>query len=84
MIEIKLPEKLYKILKGIDFTAYEQEILFLDEECKFRTNLREFFIYLNMYICAFGMDEKQEQCTEYGWQLYELYDYVMDEVSEEW
>lgn len=83
MIKVQLTEDLYKILKQIDFKGYKSEITFYDDTFTFETERRAFVIFMASYISIYGMDEKQDRCTEYGRKLYDLYDYVMDEVSEE-
>lgn len=83
MTKIKLSKERYNLLKEIDFEGYEAKIIFYDDSCEFETDIDEFEVYMAAYISICGMDEKQDRCTEYGRQLYDLYDYVMDEVSEE-
>ena len=72
----KLTPEQYKLLKEIDFTEIEGDITFDDENCEFTTDSDLFYVIFNEHIVVYGMDEDQNQCTEYGRRLYNLYDTI--------
>lgn len=70
----RLDKKWYDLLKNMDYSLMEISISFNDEEFIFECNDKNFDVIFDLNIAAHGMDEKQNQCNEYGRQLYELYD----------
>lgn len=72
----KLPTKWYKLLKEMDLSEIKDEIVFDDDNCIFETENPLFDIVFDENIVAYGMDEDQNHCTEYGRQLYTLYDLI--------
>lgn len=72
----------YNILKGLDLSEMGNDIAFYEEENSFKTsNVDLLMIILNEAICAYGLDENQE-CTEYGRNLYALYDEIYYQEGE--
>ena len=75
-IKKKLEPKWYKLLKQLDFSEIKDQIYFDDENCLFETDSNIFDIIFNENIVAYGMDKNRDQCSEYGRQLYMLYDLI--------
>ena len=72
----------YKILRELDFSEMQNNLIFFDEENSFKTdNIDLLMIIINESICAYGLDENQD-CTEYGRRLYDLYDELYYKESE--
>lgn len=72
----------YKILRELDFSEMQNNLIFCDEENSFKTdNIDLLMIIINESICAYGLDENQD-CTEYGRRLYDLYDELYYKESE--
>ena len=71
-----LDKKWYDLLKNMDYSLMDVDVTFDDENCTFETNDPDFDIIFDMNIVAYGMDKKQDQCTEYGRRLYMLYDLI--------
>lgn len=82
MTKFKLSSNNYALLKTVDLSELCNGIVFDDEEKTVCVeDKKQFFILLNEDIVARGMDEKQNECTEFGQKLYALYDelYYSDE-----
>lgn len=78
----KLEKQNYDILKNLDLSEMDNDIVFLDEESCFKTNNVDLLmIIINESICAYGLDENQD-CTEYGRKLYDLYDEIYYQEGE--
>ena len=72
----------YKILRELDFSEMQNNLIFFDGENSFKTdNIDLLMIIINESICAYGLDENQD-CTEYGRRLYDLYDELYYKESE--
>ena len=72
----QLDRKWYEVLKNMDYTLMDVDVTFNDEDCIFETSDDLFDVIFDLNINAYGMDEDQNQCTEYGKQLYMLYDLI--------
>ena len=68
----------YKLLRSVDFSELGEDIIFYDDVCSFETNnIRLLQIILNEEIACKGMTADQQYASEYGWQLYDLYDEIL-------
>lgn len=82
MEKFTLSKYKYKILRELDFSEMQNNLIFFDEENSFKTdNIDLLMIIINESICAYGLDENQD-CTEYGRRLYDLYDELYYKESE--
>ena len=72
----KLEKKWYDLLRNMDYSLMDVKVDFDDKNCIFESNDENFDVIFDMNIVAYGMDEKQDQCTEYGRRLYMLYDLI--------
>ena len=75
-MRMQLNKKRYEVLKSMDFSAIDNDIVLYDDTCEFETNNPLFDVVFDINIITNGMDENQNECTEYGKQLYELYDLI--------
>ena len=73
MNTIKLTKREYEILKKIDFSEIEGEVLFNDQTFEFTNNSEIADIIFNEFIVNNGLD-KDYNCTELGQELYQLHD----------
>lgn len=73
-MKARLDKENYDLLKTMDFSAINDEIVFNDDTCEFETNNDLFDAVFDVNIVANGMDENQDECNEYGRRLYDLYD----------
>lgn len=79
---IKLNKKNYDLLKSIDFSPFDFKISFHDDNLTFDTDdVLSLQIALNYEISLNGMTDDQMECTEYGRELYALYDVILDQVE---
>ena len=75
MRRFKLSDRQYALLKELDFSDLGQSIVFSDEDRSI--SVEDFSLFLTVFteeIVGRGMDENQEECTEYGRELYAIYD----------
>ena len=72
----KLDKKWFGVLRNMDYSLMDVDVVFDDDNCIFETNDEEFDVIFDMNIVAYGMDENQDQCNEYGRHLYMLYDLI--------
>ena len=75
MRRFKLSDRQYALLKELDFSDLGQSIVFSDED--WSISVEDFSLFLTVFteeIVGRGMDENQEECTEYGRELYAIYD----------
>ena len=71
----KLSQENYELLKTLDLSEMKDSILFNDANKTIETNnIRLLQIILTEEIAVKGMHKGQEQCNDYGRQLYSLYD----------
>lgn len=70
----QLDPELYNLLKSMDFSSIDDDIVFYDDEYVFETSSEFFDCVFDENIVSKGMDEEQEECNEYGRKLYGLYD----------
>ena len=63
-------------MKEIDFSEIKDDVIWDDENCIFETENELFDVFFDEHIVAYGMDENQNQCTEYGRRLYMLSDLI--------
>ena len=71
----KMSDKQYALLKDLDFSELGQSIVFSDKDRSI--SVGDFSLFLTVFneeIVGRGMDENQEECTEYGRELYAIYD----------
>ena len=79
---IKLNKKNYNLLKSIDFSPFDFKITFNDDNLTFDTDdVFALQIALNYEISLNGMTDDQMECTDYGRELYALYDVILDQVE---
>lgn len=77
---IKLSEKEYSVLKGVDLSEMGDAITFHDKEMTFETSdIRLLQILLNEEIVTNGMID-QNEVSKYGRELYDLYDSILDQL----
>ncbi len=77
MDEYKLSQFNYELLKTIDLSEMNESIKFNDADKTIETNnVRLLQIILTEEIATRGMQKGQEQCNDYGRQLYSLYDEI--------
>lgn len=76
LLKKRLEPEQYELLKEIDFSEIEDHILFDDKNCEFETDSDLFDVLFDVHIVKYGMDENQNECTEYGKKLYDLYDEI--------
>ena len=72
----QLNKKWYDLLRNMDYSLTDVSVSFDDENYIFETNDKDFDIIFDLNIVAYGMDKDQNRCTEYGRQLYMLYDLI--------
>lgn len=72
----QLDRKKYELLRNMDYSLMDIDISFDDDNCIFESNDENFDVIFDLNIVAYGMDEEQEQCNEYGRDLYALYDII--------
>lgn len=78
----KLSKEYYDLLKSIDFSSFEFKITFNDDSLTFDTDdVFALQIALNYEISLNGMTDDQMECTEYGRELYALYDVILDQIE---
>ena len=75
-MRMKLSKSDYELLKGMDFSLINNDIQFDDASMEFETDAKLFDVVFDVNIVTRGMDDKQDQCTEYGRKLYALYDRI--------
>ena len=78
MTRYNLSEENYKLMKNLDFSEMGDSLKFDDKTHSFETSDDELLLtIITENIAAFGMDESQDNCTEYGWALYTLHDEIL-------
>ena len=74
-----LSEKNYLLLRAQPLFMDSYQIEFDDNTFSFCvSDIRELLIDLDYMISLTGMDETQNECTEYGRKLYDLYDQILE------
>jgi hypothetical protein len=74
---IVLKKKEYETLKSIDPSELDEDIIFHDEDLSFKVDdVRSLLLSLNEIIALHGMTSDQIECSEYGKELYALYDAI--------
>lgn len=64
-------------MKTLDFSEMGDELKYIDSQNVIETSDADLLLtIINEYIACDGMDENQEYCTEYGRDLYMLYDEI--------
>jgi len=70
-----LTARQYHLLKELDFSELGPGIFFSDIDQS--VSIEDFSLFLTVFteeIVGRGLDEKQEECTDYGRELYAIYD----------
>ncbi len=75
-MRMRLDKSRYEVLKSMDFSSIGDDIVFHDDTCEFETDNPLFDVVFDINIVTRGMDSTQNECTEYGKRLYELYDLI--------
>ena len=79
----KLSRSNYELLKTLDLSDLKEPLVFYDEKLSFETkDLLSLLVELNLEIACNGMTDDKEYATEYGWQLYDLYDEILNQKRE--
>lgn len=74
---IKLCKKTYMLMKTLDFSELGDNLTYDDNRLSFETTDVDLVLtIITENIAGNGMDEDQEYCTEYGRDLYMLYDEI--------
>lgn len=77
MEEFLLSPNLYELLKTINLSEMDNDILFDDNNSSIKTSNADLLLtIITENITVFGMDENQNMPTEYGRELYRLYDEI--------
>ena len=79
-VKIRLADEDYKILKEINFSEIQNEVVFNDKTKEFSTTSDLAPIIFNEYIVTNGLDDDYYP-TNFGRKLYELYGLIF--LSEE-
>lgn len=70
----QLSKEDYTLLKSMDYSVIDNDIKFFDDSCEFESDNPLLDVVFDVNIVSKGMDADQEECTEYGKKLYDLYD----------
>lgn len=80
----KLSDRAYCLLKELDFSELGAGIVFSDRDKS--VSIDDFSLFLTVFteeIVCRGLDERQDRCTEYGRELYGIYDDLVSRRREE-
>ena len=78
MAKYKLTKENFRLMQGIDFGEMGDKLRLIEEEQAVETtDFRLMQIIINEEIVTKGLDETQENCTEFGRKLYGLYDELL-------
>lgn len=78
MATYRLSETNYKLLRSLPLFKEHYVIVFHDDNCTIEvSDIDELMLDVNDMIIMYGMKD-QNVCTEYGWQLYGLYDELLE------
>lgn len=77
MDKIILTEENFKLLEELDLSEMGSRLVLKKYQNIVETSdIDLLLIIINEYISTIGMDENQDNCTEYGRELYGLYDEI--------
>lgn len=78
MEKFKLSAESYMLMKTLDFSEMGDRLKYNDSSNSFETLDADLVLtIITENIATFGMDELQDNCTEYGRKLYKLYDEII-------
>ena len=78
MAKYKLTKENFRLMQGIDFGEMGDKLRLIEEEQAVETtDFGLMQIIINEEIVTKGLDETQENCTEFGRKLYGLYDELL-------
>ena len=78
MAKYKLTKENFRLMQGIDFGEMGDKLRLIEEEQAVETtDFGLMQIIIDEEITAKGLDETQENCTEFGRKLYGLYDELL-------